>query len=356
MTNAFLIRIFFLAVGLAGGKIAHAQNGDGASLVGTWELRAIEMRGKFSTPDYLQWNVLSSDGALKRYTIEQPEPADRDTIEESGKWNREGEDLVLWFYSNETGADSTCGEQFEWYIQSVSDSSLVLSGRSGKMFVKHYWHRTTLLSEARRPKPSFVAVFGNPEEMELRWFCLVRVDKPAKRVRLSPYRSCELIRSESDSDTIDTLWHTRSGIVHRAGTDGFQFRVRSESLTLDYREKSILTVDREYFEGQDTVVYLPYGYPAFAIRYQSPARKSFSTIGTTLIVTGALTALIAAPLSAIDYGGGSFRTERYRNVALGGLAAVTVGIPVSILSRPKKYPIYTPEATHCESWKIIACE
>lgn len=356
MSNAFTRRIFFLVVSVLTVSVGRAQVTDAKTFYGTWELRAIEMRGKFSTPDYLQWNVMASDGSLKRFTVVKPEYSDKDTTEESGTWKLDEDNLVLWIRSNEPMADSAWGEQFYWYIQSMSDSALVLSGRSGKMFVKHYWHRTAAWGEPRRPAPSYTAIFGDPEEMDLRWFCLVRVDKPAKQIRLSPFRSYELIRSNSEPAAIDTFWHARTGIVHRAGANGFQFRVRSETLTLGYGEKSMLTVDREYLEGQDTVVNLSYGYPAFAIRYQSPTRRVFSTIGTTFMVAGALTALIAAPLSAIDYGGGSFRGERYRNVALGGLAAVAVGIPVSLFSRPKQYPIYTPDATHCESWKIIACE
>ncbi|MFO0362159.1 MAG: hypothetical protein ACK500_10050 [Flavobacteriales bacterium] len=141
MSNALFFRIFFLLTGQMGWAIAHSQNGVSAPLAGTWELRAIEMRGKFSTPDYLQWMVLSGDGALKRSTIAYPETAPKDTLHEIGTWELNGEDLVFRIPGHIPDSDSTWVNELSYKVRSVSDSSLVLSGWSGKMPLHLHYHQ-----------------------------------------------------------------------------------------------------------------------------------------------------------------------------------------------------------------------
>ncbi len=73
------------------------------------------------------------------------------------------------------------------------------------------------------------------------------------------------------------------------------------------------------------------------IEYQSYSAQQWSDNGFASIIIGSLTTLIVAPLISINYKDGSFNSKRYFSTAAIGLGFVSIGIPITIISRKKTY-------------------
>jgi hypothetical protein len=153
MSNVLTRRIFFIVVSLLTFSTGRAQEIDARALSGTWELRAIEMRGKFSTPDYLQWNVFGPDGSLNRITVSQPLSPGTDTIRASGTWELKGDELVMKLPGHIPDADSAWVDELSFRVRSLSDSSLVLSGWNGKIPQHMHYHKVNDWVEKPKRRP-----------------------------------------------------------------------------------------------------------------------------------------------------------------------------------------------------------
>jgi len=73
------------------------------------------------------------------------------------------------------------------------------------------------------------------------------------------------------------------------------------------------------------------------IENHSNSNFNLKSFGDAAIITGSITALLIAPLVSIKYKTGEFNGDTYLKTVGVGLSFVTIGIPISILSRPRKY-------------------
>ena len=75
------------------------------------------------------------------------------------------------------------------------------------------------------------------------------------------------------------------------------------------------------------------------LTYTSPAKETLATIGTIISGYSVFTTLLVAPLVSIKYREGGFNSERYFIWAGAGLAGLTIGFPLLLLTDGKVYSI-----------------
>ncbi len=73
------------------------------------------------------------------------------------------------------------------------------------------------------------------------------------------------------------------------------------------------------------------------MEYQTNSAQHWKFFGDASIFIGGFISLVVAPLISINYKNGGFNKERYFKSAAIGLGIVTIGIPISILSKEKKF-------------------
>jgi hypothetical protein len=140
----------------------------------------------------------------------------------------------------------------------------------------------------------------------------------------------------------------------KVNTDDIRFSIYQEN-TLTISSEIKIPVETEYYHEN----YYLYEGPVrtiqksdlLTIKCTSNFRRAVSAASGTAITLSALTTLLVAPLSSINYKTGSFNNTRFRTLAGIGLAGITVGIPLSILSRTKTYQLASAP-DYCEYWYI----
>lgn len=79
----------------------------------------------------------------------------------------------------------------------------------------------------------------------------------------------------------------------------------------------------------------------------------WESFGIGSIVVGSFTTLVLAPLISIDYKNGEFNSSRYFKTAAVGLGFVTIGIPLTILTKKKTYYFKRKEnGKATKIWKV----
>lgn len=90
-----------------------------------------------------------------------------------------------------------------------------------------------------------------------------------------------------------------------------------------------------------------------SLSYQSYRAQNWEVGGGLFIFFGSLTSLVIAPLISLDYNGGGFNTTRYLKAVGVGIGMISVGIPLFIFNKEKKYHFKQPKESIVEKlWKI----
>ncbi len=185
-------------------------------------------------------------------------------------------------------------------------------------------------------------------------YYLVNWNNPSKKFKIdnsSLYITYTDKRIPAGSERTDT---ELSGYLIRVNPNDIQFSIDQENTVTTSIETSAPVVT-EYYYAYD---YLNEGpvrtiqkTDLLTIKCTSRAKRTVRATSGTLITLSLLTTLLVAPLSSINYKSGAFNNTRFRTLAGIGLAGITVGIPLSILSRAKTYPLASAP-DYCEYWYI----
>ncbi len=90
------------------------------------------------------------------------------------------------------------------------------------------------------------------------------------------------------------------------------------------------------------------------IEYQTYKAQHWEFFGDASIFIGGFVSLVVAPLISINYKKGDFNKKRYFSCAAVGLGVVSIGIPISILFKEKKFFLKEQECKKkTKVWRII---
>lgn len=146
-------------------------------------------------------------------------------------------------------------------------------------------------------------------------------------------------------DFVDTLIESQStylqGTIESISDTAINYKTWSETSNLSYlngNESEIYNT----FES-DNLRTIPINQLEY-LQYSSPTRTFFNSLGGAIAGFSSLTTLLVAPLVSINYKNGSFNKKRYFAVAGSGLIGLAVSIPITSLSKPKKYQLIEKSA------------
>ncbi len=143
-------------------------------------------------------------------------------------------------------------------------------------------------------------------------------------------------------DSLNCGTQSFSGKILSLNEQLISFQPETESLNITRLDGTVMQSKTKYPAGAATVV-LPAGAIGM-VRYQSEAARNWYNLGGTMTVVGGITSLILAPLMSIEYGAGGFNEDRFFRWSGAGLASVSLGVPMMILTKKKKY--YLKGGTH----------
>ena len=143
-------------------------------------------------------------------------------------------------------------------------------------------------------------------------------------------------------DTLTCGYQSFSGTILSVDDKFIHFQPELETLTTT-RADGFSTKYMTKYPAGSTNVTLPLGEIG-QIAYRSKSSKGWFDTGGMLTLMGSFTALVVAPLVSIKYDSGGFNHERYFNWSAGGLACVSVGVPLMVFNKKKKF--YLRDGSH----------
>ncbi|MEQ8706631.1 MAG: hypothetical protein RIC19_22050 [Phaeodactylibacter sp.] len=119
-------------------------------------------------------------------------------------------------------------------------------------------------------------------------------------------------------------------------------------------ENGLQREDKTYYE--ELLGRQPYRLPleeVHLICYRTPAVERLNKAGKALMAAGAAGALLVAPLASIDYGEGSFNSDRYFRITGYSLITAGVGVAVKLSTRKRNFAILQPgESPDKNRWTL----
>ena len=310
---------------------ALAQGGT-ASIAGSWELLGTEFRGKFSSADAHERLVFSSSGSYRIYAGGQlGMPAETGVW----RWGNEGR-LVLSSDQPDLASINLLRPNDGLLVRTLTDSILVLAASGATPTLWKHYRRVAALPAVTMPEAQ--GSLG-----------LERLDRPGRVKRIRPDAICVLSNPRGVRQG-DTLVMRCTGLPVLL-SDG-RWMLRASELYFEYAPPggATLMVTRCARPGEEWDIPVQ---PGMVLRCDSPVRQALRNSGWTIMTTGLLVALVAAPLAGIGYGGGSFRVPRYEATAGAGLAAVAVGLPFVIAAQPRSFVLDTGSSGKKRSRRLV---
>lgn len=90
-----------------------------------------------------------------------------------------------------------------------------------------------------------------------------------------------------------------------------------------------------------------------SLQFTNPARKTFRVIGGNLIALAVISAALIAPIVSIDFKNETFCGDRYKGWLIGSAITLGIGIPMTVLSKPKKVNLKDDTGYQYSRWEVI---
>jgi len=309
------------------------------SLLGSWKLTGYEMKTK-------SWPVTTTD-IISFYpdsvyqVIVSAYITDSLATREAGIWLiDQSQNKILYLNRHQIPhpANLTMGDN-ENKIVEITDSTLVLSGYEGKDLIFMNYIK---IPEVTKIEDNYNPTAELPNNMPKSFYnlYLVNAADSTKQILINN-TAVDLTLKNIDFDTsvIEYQHIHLNGNLENITDTSVSFVVWSESINLELKNGATKNTETEYYftenwEYRDiNINNIEY------VTYTSPAKETLATIGTIISAYSVITTLLVAPLVSIKYREGGFNSERYFIWAGAGLAGLTIGIPLLILTDGKLYPI-----------------
>ncbi len=309
------------------------------SLLGSWKLTGYEMKKK-------SWPVTNTD-IISFYSdsvyqvIVSGNITDSLTTREAGIWLiDESQNKILYLNRHQIPhpANLTMGDN-ENKIVEITDSTLVLSGYEGKDLIYMNYIKIRVVPKI---EDNYNLTPELPNNMLKPFYnlYLVNAADSTKQVLINN-TAIDLALKARDFDTsvIEYQNIRLNGNLENMTDTSVSLVVWSESINLVLKNGATKKTETDYYftenwEYRDiNINNIEY------LTYTSPAKETLATIGTIISGYSVFTTLLVAPLVSIKYREGGFNSERYFIWAGAGLAGLTIGFPLLLLTDGKVYSI-----------------
>jgi hypothetical protein len=186
-------------------------------------------------------------------------------------------------------------------------------------------------------------------------FVLVNTKDTTRKIGLKKKYFLNYSDSWSDSLIIRKEVNLEGKISH-VDHDRLIFATDNENIELTNKDKSMSFITNTYCSGknwcnvnQKPIEIAKTNY----LRYSTPVRKVLNGVGGTLLSMGLLSALVVAPIASINYKTATIDKSKYTTIALIGLSAVVVSVPLFITGRPKNYKLVKKNQTRDKDYWYI---
>jgi hypothetical protein len=298
-----------------------------ADLTGRWQLAATEIRGKFmNARNRDEWSFLTDSTYERLRSIKDDSTA---LWTEAGVWSYRAEDMTLLLNRvKRTGAaeaEHMSAERIE--VTALGDANLVLRrSEDGMILLDHYVRIASgLTGEVKEETPAPQVPAG-----QLGGVCLISTSDPSRRVTVRPRGAVTL-----HSGGGDTLDHAFAGRIAAAGEEGFRFCRTAETLHWRSPDGSLNSRRTEWPEDAAACRMFS-ANEVTRLVYTSPTRRAMDGAGRVMMFSGAIMALLAAPLMALDFQGG-MSGQQYLAVGSVGLGFMTLSLPLRLAGRGREF-------------------
>jgi hypothetical protein len=212
------------------------------------------------------------------------------------------------------------------YIRNFTDSCLVTSFDSKDNFANSYYKRISLLSPANDNYRPVI-------------FLVNSLDSTKKKaiIQNNGFNLFSKLTKNSGSVT-----KTISGYINQICDTSISLIVADEDIVIDQHNGFFSRIDN-YYSGtakKDSVSIQTLKIKDLNfLKYNSRTRSTFHDMGSIISVFSVSALLLAAPLVSINYKNGTFNSNRYFSWAYTSMAGIAISLPISILSKEKKYKL-----------------
>lgn len=202
-------------------------------------------------------------------------------------------------------------------------------------------------------------------------YLLVNSVKPKRIIQLrdnGPY-NLAYIQKLNDSLRTENIFLV-SGNIRYLNEKDLDFDVRNESIEQNFKDGSIISTQNDYssfyYSGNQEPRKINLGEIEF-INYSTPTRSILHSVGVSTMFISAATTLVLAPLLSfsfpknqetgkLDFSNPSFSSTGYMDIAKLGLIGFSASIPVTLLTKVKRYNITTKSDKAVDFWYLEKVE
>lgn len=202
-------------------------------------------------------------------------------------------------------------------------------------------------------------------------YLLVNSAKPKKIIQLrdnGPY-NLAYIQKVNDNLRTENIFLV-SGNIRYLNEKDLEFDVRNESIEQNFKDGSIISTQNDYssfyYSGNQEPRKINFGEIQF-INYSTPTRSILHSVGVSTMFLSAVTTLVLAPILNIsfpkdqitgkhDFANPSFNSTRYIDIAKVGLIGFAASIPVTVLTKVKRYNIADKQKQDADFWYLEKVE
>ena len=144
-----------------------------------------------------------------------------------------------------------------------------------------------------------------------------------------------------------------TGNIRTLENEFLEFDVRNESIEQNFKDGSIISTSHNYSSHYYSENHLPRKVDLKSIQYMNyskPARQVVHSIGIGTMFVSAATTLVFAPLFNYNFKTHQFSSKQYLDVVKFGLMGFSIGVPITYLTRVKKYNIGNKDSQNKDVW------
>jgi len=185
-------------------------------------------------------------------------------------------------------------------------------------------------------------------------YLLVNSANPQKIIELKdngPY-NLAYIQKLTDSTRTENIF-LLSGNIRYLNDNDLDFDIRNEAIEQNFKDGSIISTQNDYSSFYYSKNQVPRKINLGDIKYvnySSPTRTLFHSIGISTMFASAATTLVLAPLLNMNFKTGDFNGNGYVSLATVGLAGFAVSVPITLLTKIKRYNIADKQKQDEEFW------
>ena len=307
-------------------------------LIGSWQLSYYDIKGKVSNePLNKIINFYANHSYQIRMKVNGLDSSAKLVLNkinaDAGQWELDNRVRFVKFKNVHTIpslSDLTLIDE-EYFIHSINDTNLVLVGFEGRQKINYHYKRITpitALNDNFNPKINHESFLVNTSDTTI-------------LIKLYNHKPSTLISYDFSNDSVSKKTEI-SGTIGCVNDSVLTYLVWSESIKILKKNgcKSS-TVNEYWLAGNfDNIEPRKLKIKDFQLfEYISPERDVLHSFGNQIVGFSVISTFLIAPLSSINFKTGDFNAKQYYSWAKAGLISFSVGLPLSLLTKPRQYKL-----------------